>query len=111
MKTPLTKPVIVTVPHQLGKEEAKRRLQAGLEQVRGQVSAFATSVEEGWRDDRWSFRVVALAQTVTGRLDVRDDAVQVEVDLPWALALLAEKLKGRIRSTGTLLLDKPPPAT
>jgi hypothetical protein len=30
----------------------------------------------------------------------------MEVDLPWILASIAEKVKGRLQKTGTLLLEK-----
>ena len=29
-------------------------------------------------------------QSITGRIDVRDSSVDVEVDLPWLFAVLAE---------------------
>jgi len=42
----MRKPVVVTVPHQLGKQEAKRRLQSGMGQVRAQLSGIGASVED-----------------------------------------------------------------
>jgi hypothetical protein len=43
---------------------------------------------------------------VSGRVDVLEDSVRLELDLPWILASIAEKLRGRIRSAATLLLEK-----
>ena len=101
-----TKPLTISIPHQLGRAEAKRRLQEGMGQARSQLSAVATSMEDHWEGDRMDFRVVALAQAVSGRIEVRDDTVDVEVELPWVLALLANKLTSRIRHQGTLMLEK-----
>jgi|SRR4051794_29661676 len=102
----MRKPVVVTVPHQLGKQEAKRRLQSGMGQVRSQLAGFGASVEDHWSEDRVTFTVAALAQTIGGRIDFEDELVRIEVDLPWMLAMLAEKIGGRISRQGTLMLTK-----
>lgn len=101
-----TKPLTMSVPHQLGRQEAKRRLADGLGQVKGHLSAVASSIEDHWTDDRLDFRMVAVGQTVAGRIEVLDDRVDVEVELPWALGLLANKIKDRIQRQGTLLLER-----
>ncbi len=106
----MRKPVVVTIPHRLSKEDAKSRLQSGLVQVRSQlVSHLAgkiASVEDSWTGDRMDFRLAALGQAVTGRVDVLDEEVRVEVDLPWILATLADKIRARIRTQATRLLER-----
>jgi hypothetical protein len=74
--------------------------------MRSHLAGVATSIDEEWQGDTLVFRVVALAQTITGRIEVLDDSVEVEVDLPWMLAMLAEKIKGRVRHQGALMLTK-----
>jgi hypothetical protein len=37
---------------------------------------------------------------------VREDSVQVEVQLPWILSMLAEKVKPVIQKQGRLMLEK-----
>ena len=101
-----TKPVVVTIPHQMTRQQVKDRLNDGLGQIRGQLMAFVTSIEDSWNGDRLDFRIVALAQTITGRIDVLDDSVRVEVDLPWMLAMLANRVGTQIGRQGTLLLTK-----
>ena len=102
----MRKPVVVTIPHQLGRDEAKRRLQDGMGQVRSQLSGFGATVEDRWTEDRMAFDVAVLAQTISGRVDVGDNEVRLEVDLPWMLAMLAEKITGKIAKQGTLMLTK-----
>lgn len=102
----VSKPLTVSIPHQLGRAEARRRLDEGLGQARGHLRAVASTVDDQWTGDRLDFRVVAMAQTVTGRIDVMDESVLVEVELPWALGLLASRLKDRLRHQGTLMLEK-----
>jgi hypothetical protein len=102
----MRKPVVVTIPHQLGRDEARRRLENGMGQVRSQLAGVGASVENHWTDDRMTFDVAVLAQTISGRIDVGDSEVRLEVDLPWMLAMLAEKITGRIARQGTLMLTK-----
>jgi hypothetical protein len=52
------------------------------------------------------FRVGAMGQTVNGFLQVGEDHVRVEVQLPWILAMAAEKAKTFIQKQGTLMLEK-----
>jgi Putative polyhydroxyalkanoic acid system protein (PHA_gran_rgn) len=103
----MAKPLTVTISHDLGKEEVKRRLRTGLGQIRAQITPHVASVEDEWTDDNTlAFRVRALAQTVTGRIEVLDDAVRVEVLLPGMLSFVGKVLGGRIRKQATLMLEK-----
>jgi hypothetical protein len=47
-----------------------------------------------------------MGQKLTGRLNVRDDAVQIEIDLPDMLAAIADKIKGTLKTEGQKLLEK-----
>jgi hypothetical protein len=102
----LSQPLVVSIPHHLGREEAARRIRSGLAAARANYSAFLTIHEEAWTGDRLSFNVSALAQTATGAIDIADDHVRLEVTLPWLLAKVAEKFPPFIRKEGTLLLEK-----
>ena len=62
--------------------------------------------EEIWQGDRMLFRVRAVGQVASGRIDVADDHVRLEVHLPWLLQKFAEVAQVAIRKRGHLLLDK-----
>jgi putative polyhydroxyalkanoate system protein len=102
----MSKPVIVSIPHQLGKEEARRRLQGGVGRLREQFGDKVGKIEDTWAGDHADFRVSILGQSVSGGLDVTEHEVRVEVQLPWMLAMVAEKAKGLIQKQGTLMLEK-----
>ncbi|HEY6704225.1 MAG TPA: polyhydroxyalkanoic acid system family protein [Xanthobacteraceae bacterium] len=103
----MSKPLIVSIPHRLGREEAARRIKSGLTAARTNYSAFLTINEETWSGDRLAFTLSALGQSAVGVIDVADDHVRLEVELPWLLAVIAEKLTPAIRKEGTLMLEKP----
>jgi hypothetical protein len=98
-------PLVVSIPHQLGRDEARRRLQAGLTRAAAHVPVLKVD-EERWEENRMIFRVRALGQAASGHLDVADDHVRLEVTLPWLLQRFAEAAQVAIRSRGKLLLTK-----
>jgi hypothetical protein len=102
----MSKPVVVNVPHDLGRDEARRRLEGGFGRIREQIGGKALAFEERWEGERLHFNAGAFGQKVSGRVDVLDKSVRIEVDLPWILASIAEKLQGRLQKAGTLLLEK-----
>ncbi|MDF2812826.1 MAG: polyhydroxyalkanoic acid synthase [Microvirga sp.] len=102
----MSKPLIVSIPHNLGKAEAARRLQGGLGSVKSQFGDRIASIDEHWTGDRMAFHIGVMGQAIDGHLDVMEDQVLVEVKLPWILAVVAEKAKNFIRRQGTLLLEK-----
>ena len=102
----MSKPLVVVIPHQLGREVARSRLERGVDTLKAKFADTVGSVEDRWTGDRLDFAIKAMGQSISGGLDVADDSVTVEVQLPWMLAMIAEKAKGYIEKEGQLLLEK-----
>jgi hypothetical protein len=98
-------PLIVSIPHRLGREEAARRLKTGLARAAASIPVLGID-EERWEGDRMIFRARALGQAVSGHADVAEDHVRVEVTLPPLLHRFAEIAQVAIRNRGSLLLSK-----
>ena len=101
----MSAPLIVSIPHRLGREEAVRRLKTGLGRAAASIPVMQVE-EERWSGDSMSFRIRALGQIATGQVDVADDHVKVQVVLPWLLQRFAEMAQVTIRKRGQLLLTK-----
>jgi Putative polyhydroxyalkanoic acid system protein (PHA_gran_rgn) len=101
----MSAPLVVSIPHSLGREEAMRRLKNGLSRAASSVPVLKVD-EERWEDNRMTFRVRALGQAAAGHVDVADDHVKVEVVLPWLLQRFAQAAQVAIRNRGNLLLTK-----
>ncbi len=93
-------PIVVTVSHTLGAAEAQRRIAAGLEKGRSEFSSIFSTFDADWKANHADVRVVALHQQVKAALDVFEDMVRVEVNLPWYLAPLQEKIVGALKHQG-----------
>jgi hypothetical protein len=102
----MTQPLIVSIPHRLGKAEAIRRLKSGMGRARTDFSALIAIDEESWNGDAVTFRLRALGQGAAGTIHVLDDQVRLEIVLPWLLSKLAERFVPAIRKETTLLLDQ-----
>jgi hypothetical protein len=102
----MSKPLVVSIPHRLGKAEAVRRLKTGLASVQSDFKHIFSVQEETWVDDCLTFRISALGQAAAGVIDVRDDHVMMELQLPWLLHKIVEKAQGLIRKRGQLMLEK-----
>ena len=103
---PPTKSIKVAIPHRLSREEATRRLQTGFADFRRQYASSLAQMDDRWTGDHMDFKASAFGQSITGRIDVRDTSVDVEVDLPWLFAVLAEKIKVQVQQAGQKLLEK-----
>jgi hypothetical protein len=101
----MSAPLVVSIPHRLGREEAVRRLKTGLGRAAASIPVMQVE-EERWSGDTLAFRIRALGQIASGQVDVTDDQVKVQVVLPWLLQRFAEMAQATIRKRGQLLLTK-----
>jgi hypothetical protein len=102
----MTTPIKVSIPHQLGRAEARRRIEAGFSKVVYQLPGSGGTCSERWEGDRLHFGVTTMGQTVAGVIDVLDTSVTIEVTLPGLLGMIASGLKDRLQKVGQLLLEK-----
>ena len=101
----MSAPLVVSIPHRLGRDEAVRRLKTGLSRAASSVPVLKVD-EERWEENRMIFRVRALGQAASGHVDVGEDHVRVEVTLPWLLQRFAQAAQAAIKARGNLLLTK-----
>jgi hypothetical protein len=85
-----------SIPHRLTRAEARRRIQEQLGAVRREFASHLHDVHETWTGHRLVSSLRALGQSITGWLDVHDQAVHVAIDLPWLLARLAGPVRRQV---------------
>ena len=102
----MTKPLVVSIPHSLGKEDAVRRLKSGFGSVPATFQQVLAVQEEVWTGDHLQFRISALGQVAAGAIDVAEDHVRLTLTLPWLLAMFAEKIQTLVGNQAKLMLEK-----
>ncbi len=106
----MSEPLVVVIPHRLGKEEALRRVRDGIGRAKHEFAWLLTLEQEEWSGDRLSFRAAALGQRAAGFIDVYEGAVRLEVTLPWLLARFAAAAQRVIGHKGQLMLENKNPS-
>ena len=102
----MSETVSVIVGHRLGKVEAVRRLKEGFARTDDHLGAMIALEQQAWEGDMLRFRMRAFGQTAAAVIEVLEDALRIEVTLPWLLAKAAKRLLPILRREATLLLEK-----
>lgn len=95
----------ISIPHQLGRTEAKRRIGELASHMQDQGGAMLKGVEQRWDGDTLHFVVGAAGQSISGTAHVAEQTVNLEVALPWMLSLLAGTVKKQIERQARDLLE------
>lgn len=101
----MNKPIVVDLPHNLGAEEAKRRMQGGIGKLKDHIPGGSAEVQSSWQGDRMNLRVQAMGQEVSGHIDVHEKKVTLELMLPGFLAMFAGPIEAMLRNRGTEMLE------
>ncbi|USI74437.1 polyhydroxyalkanoic acid system family protein [Sphingomonas morindae] len=100
----MAKPILLEIPHQLGKAEAKRRMDARVDEV-GTLVPGGAQVTHHWSGpDSMTVSIAAMGQTVTAEMAVEEALVRVAVTLPLMLGMMAGPITELVRSSTTRLL-------
>jgi len=102
----MSAPIVVVIPHRLGKAEASRRLREGLGRASMGFAHLLSVKPVSWDGDHVTFQVRTLGQTAAGSIDVLEHELRLELTLPWFLEKLADRILPALRKEATLLLEK-----
>ncbi len=101
----MNKPIRIDLPHSLGAEEAKRRMQGGIGKLKDHIPGGNAQVESSWQGNRMNLRVQAMGQEVSGHMDVQETKVSVELMLPVFLAMFAGPIEAMLKKGGAEMLE------
>ena len=100
----MTQPIEVDLPHNLGKDEARRRLANNIHKLQEHIPGGA-QVQSGWTGDRLNLDVAAMGQSVTAQIDVEDSKVHLKVLLPPMLGMFSGMIQAALQKKGSVLLE------
>jgi putative polyhydroxyalkanoate system protein len=100
----MTQPIEVDLPHNLGKDEARRRIANNVHKLQEHIPGGA-QVQSGWSGDQLNLDVAAMGQSVTAQIDVQDAKVHLKVLLPPMLGMFSGMIQAALQKKGSVLLE------
>ncbi|WP_324073865.1 MAG: polyhydroxyalkanoic acid system family protein [Erythrobacter sp.] len=95
----------VTLPHDLPKDEVRRRMRQHADEIAGFFPPGLARVTTSWsHDDRMDIAAEVMGHTIPGRVDVGDDAVVIAMDLPMILMVMRGPLEKAVKKEAARLL-------
>jgi len=100
----MPQPIEVDLPHNLGKDEARRRIANNVHRLTDHIPGGA-QVESAWTGDQLNLRVQAMGESVQSAIDVQETKVRVKVLLPGMLGMFSGLIQGALQKKGSVLLE------
>lgn len=98
----------ITLPHTLGKDEVRRRLESRLGNASGKASELIggmAQVETSWVDsDHLAMNISAMGFTIPSTVAIEENQLVFDVDVPAGLGFARGMIEGMIREKGEKLL-------
>jgi hypothetical protein len=95
----------VRLPHDLPKEEVRRRMRAHSDEIAGFFPPGLAKVTTGWpTEDRMDITAEVMGMSIPGGVDVRDGEVVITMDLPLLLSVMRSPLEAAVKKEGGRLL-------
>lgn len=100
------KPVTIDVPHTLGRDAAKARIQSRLGELAGHIPGGAADVAHSWPAPyEMALEIGALGGRVAARLEIQESVVRVHLQLPAMLAFFSGMIGAAVREGGEKMLQ------
>src|SRR5438067_2034338 len=100
----MSQPIDVDLPHNLGKDEARRRIANNIHKLEQHIPGGAR-VQSGWTGDQLDLSVAAMGEAVNATIDVMETRVHLRVLLPGMLGMFGGLIQAALQSKGAALLD------
>ena len=65
----MSQPLLVSIPHRLGRLEARRRVDSGIGRLRPELNALLSGLDYRWEGDTLNFAASAMWQRITDRIE------------------------------------------
>ena len=100
----MQRPLDVDLPHQLGREEARRRIAGNIHKLEKHIPGGASRVDSSWAGDTLNLQVHAMGQSVDAQIEVMETNVHCRILLPGMLSFFAGPIEAMLRQKGSTVL-------
>ena len=95
----------IAIPHDLGREEVRRRLRANAGRIGEAVPGGMAEISTSWPgEDRMAIAIAVMGQTMEGEVEIADTEIRFRLDLPLALMFIGPMVESAVREAGPKLL-------
>ncbi|MBO9202450.1 MULTISPECIES: polyhydroxyalkanoic acid system family protein [Niastella] len=94
----------LNIPHAQTQEEALNRVKQLLGRLQEEQKGTVTNVQENWNGPNGSFSFSAKGFNIAGTIQVRDNEVHLESDLPFAVSFFKGQIAALITEKAKALL-------
>ena len=96
----------ISIPHELSKQEAVTRIKKLLTNLKKEQAQFISDVKEKWEGEKGEFQFTAQGFDLAGIIQVNDNSVDIDAELPFALSFFKGMIKKVIEERANTLLSK-----
>jgi hypothetical protein len=99
-------PLTIDVPHHLGRDGAKARMQSRVGELASHMPGGMAEVTSSWTSPyEMALRIGAMGQSIAARLEVEEARVRVHLELPPMLAMFSGMIGNAVREGGARMLE------
>ncbi len=95
----------IAVPHQLGTDEAKRRITTLISETKAKFGHEVSDLQENWNGNQGNFSFKARGFSVSGDLQVEPSNAVMKINLPFAAAFFKGRIEQEISTRAKELLS------
>lgn len=96
----------IDIPHDLGRDEAKRRVEQGLPKLEQHIPGGGTMTATWPSDYVLDMEISAMAQTIPVKLLIEEDKVRGTVSIPMFLKMMSGPISDFIKTSAQKMLTK-----
>lgn len=98
----------IAIPHNLGREEARRRMRANSARIGESVPGGMAELTAIWaNEDQLVLAISAMGQSMEGAIDIEEDRLVFRLELPFMLSFAEPMVAEMVRGQGQQLLAPP----
>ena len=97
-------PISVDLPHNLGRDEARRRIANNIHKLKDHIPGGSAQVQSSWAGDDLTLNVSAMGQSVEALIGVDEKVVHCRIMLPGFLAMFAGPIEAALQKKGADIL-------
>ena len=99
----MQQPIQVDLPHQLGRDEARRRIANNVHKLTDHIPG-AAQASSSWEGDELTLNIAAMGQAVEAKILVEEAVVHCRILLPPMLGMFAGPIEAMLRNKGSDVL-------